>query len=263
MSVSLLDMAECPLTDPNLDIVSELEHKVGSCLCALCECGLHICPGRSQRTRKASFRTSYRVDYPSVKPCKQPLKPFSSSPYRPSNYKFEGLTSHQQAYQPYSLPKRVPSEPRSVSPQLVHSVSSTSYQRDFPNWGPSGVPKKHNPSAHVRTVEAKFQGVTTYEQHYGGSERRKAGPRLRVRPKRESQVHLSEPFCAQTTSQRSFLDPSKCSLNPSFSCGPDSAHISLETPPCHHTTTARLHYSHHPISKSTLLRTKLLRRLIP
>lgn len=255
-------MAECPLTDPNLDIVSELEHKVGSCLCALCECGLHLCPGRPQRTHKGSFLTSYRAAYTITKPCKQPLKYPSASPYRPSRYKFEATTSHQQAYQPYPLPKKALPQPRSASPQLVRSVSSTSYTRDFPNWGPSGVPRKYNPSPPVRAVEGKFQGTTTYGQHYGGSDH-KPGPRLRVRPKRESQVHLSEPFSAQTTSQRAFLDPSKCSLNPSMSLGPDSALVVLETPPCHHTTTARMHYAHHSISKSTLLRTKLLRKLNP
>ena len=256
-------MTECPLTDPDLAIVSELEHKVGTCLCALCECGQHICPGRPQRTFKASFLTSYRSDYTSRRPRRTRMQYSSASPYRPSLFKLDSTTSHKHAYQPYSLPKREVSQSRSTSPLLVRSVSSTSYQRDFPNWGPSKAPLRYNPSPPIRSVEGKFQGMTTYVEHYRGGEGKKRGPLLRIRPKRESQVRLSEPFSAQSTSHRDFLDPSKCPLNPIISMQPDSEYISLETPPCHHTTTAQLHYPHQSISKSTLLRCKLLRKLIP
>ena len=255
-----LYMAACPLADPDLGIVPDMAHKVGTCICALCTCGNHICPGRSQSASKSSFSTSYRTHYTAVKDMTSRLHCPSTSPYRPSRWKLESTTSHQAAYRPYILPKRKPAETKSASPVLHHSSSMSSYKRDYPNWGPTGVPNRHIPSQPIRKSEGKLQGMSTYAQHFT---RLKAGPKLRINPKRESVVRISSPFCASTTSQRDYTDPSQTRLNqPVVSRSYD--YTQVETAQCHHVTTSQVDYrlkADQGIAKMTLLRRKLLRRL--
>ena len=261
MKFMLLYMEEtCPLADPDVGIVSENDHKVGACLCALCTCGTHICPGRLVPSRQSSFVTSYKQAFPAYKSAGVQVKCPSTSPYRPNHWKFEGETCMQRDFRRYDTPEREKKQTRSVSPMLTHSVSYSSYQRDFPNWGPTGVPTKFQPSLPVHNNEMRFQGTSTYDEHFlprGDQPRKPAEPKLRQKGLQTIvQLPDSTTFAMGTTSRRDYTDPMGYKkLNKRVKAPPEEF-IPLQNPACHHSTTSRVNFP----SPDRNLRPVLLRR---
>lgn len=259
-------MEPCPLADPALGIVTEMEHKVGACFCALCTCGEHACPARTNRPKTPSLVSSYRQAYVQHKAQRLALKCPSSSPYRPNLCKFDGETSMRRDFRKYEVQDTLRKETRSVSPMLKHSVSYSSYQRDFPNWGPAGVPSKHVPSLPLRNQEVHFSGTSTYDQHFlplAKSVPRPQEPKLRAQGGSQTSVQLPDNtrFSMGTTARRDYSDPAAyTSINKRVKA-PVEQFLQLQSPDCHHATTSRQHYQlREPCDRSAILRKKLLLR---
>lgn len=158
---------DCPLSDPNLGIVTEAEHRGGACLCPLCTCGEHICPGRRSVSGHVGFRTSYSLAFVPPKIESVGRRRPAAKTYHPAPWKLEKQSSMQRDYPPHPCSDPPHPEARSLSPPLKIAVSVSSTHKDFPNWGPTGaVPSKHAPSRPIRLGELKFQGQSSYDLHY-------------------------------------------------------------------------------------------------
>ncbi|CAG9329989.1 unnamed protein product [Blepharisma stoltei] len=160
----MVDMKNCPLSDPSIGIVSENDHKVGLCLCKYCECGQHACPGNKQDLYlRSTFKTKYSHDYQHLgfdSPIKHEPKRF-----RPNKLKMDFQTTNQHDFKPFTVtPKQTEESP--VSPVKANFSCRTAYASEFPNWG-TQVPvyeKRFHPP--VRSCEIPFRGRSSYSDYY-------------------------------------------------------------------------------------------------
>ena len=55
----------CPLSLDNVPPVADMDHYTGRCLCYMCTCGKHICPGliANPIIPSKAFKSSNNVDY--------------------------------------------------------------------------------------------------------------------------------------------------------------------------------------------------------
>ncbi|CAG9325803.1 unnamed protein product [Blepharisma stoltei] len=142
-------MKECPLSDPSIGVISENDHRVGLCLCPLCTCGKHKCPGpiSIEPYPKSMFNTQYTDNFHKHKPARP--APFKSINNFYSNQLIDFETTSEQFFKPIvtqpvlSLPAYRPNPP----PQMGLS-GLTSYSSNFPSWGTGGV--YYVKQAHIR-----------------------------------------------------------------------------------------------------------------
>lgn len=258
-------MGECPLSDPNLGIVSDVEHRAGACLCPLCTCGEHVCPGRRSFNVHMSFRTSYSVAFPRHKTPAAGKRRASAQTYQPKPWKLESESSMHRDFPPHPYSGQPPPVLRSLSPSLKPSVSVSSTHKDFPNWGPPGiVPTKHPPVRPTRLGELKFSGQSSYDLHY--CTRSQSVDVSNTRPisrANSTTFRLSAgPGHFETTSKRSYETPSKWAVI-GREKGPGSAIVQKVTPGYLRVSTMKSDYKA-PLrmDPSAMLRRKLKHRLL-
>lgn len=77
--------ADCPLSSPNIGLITETDHRVGLCLCPLCTCGTHECPSnrRPEPYLKSAYTTSYCANF-QTKQNWPPVKVSYKKPFLPS-----------------------------------------------------------------------------------------------------------------------------------------------------------------------------------
>jgi hypothetical protein len=249
----------CLLSDPDLGIITENDHKVGKCLCALCTCGKHRCPGK-RLVRYNSLESSYQADYKSHKPVAVPRAgPFL--PYIQASGVMDLRSTMQTDYQPPASPvKSEMLRVEAVSPQLAF-VGSSSYAANYPDWGPSQPQIEHRPYYQSHTEDLQFQGQSSYRRAYKQLETR-SFDRLSPPPRSRSILGLAgEGMARDTTARRSFQ------LRPGYGDytftrpKEKSDYTPLRSPPCHHVTTSLVSFSGaQPGSKDPQL---LRRRKLP
>ena len=147
----------CPLSDPNLGIIPENDHRVGLCLCRFCTCNTHICKANKPPGPylSSTFSTKYKREYRS--------KDFDVSlrgepqRYTPNTQKMDFVTSNSQFYSPIKPEKRkmTPTIPRRTQRELLER---TSYANDYPNWGPYMVVREKTWHPPVRLTDIPFSG---------------------------------------------------------------------------------------------------------
>jgi len=157
--------SKCPLSDPELGIISENDHRVGLCLCQFCTCSEHICPSfKLQDAYPQSFyQTKYKLDY---KPheLNPPLRQ-EQKRYIPNNQPMDLRTTHQTVYQPYTLQIKRSQSARSITPTLK-LCNTTTYKKEFPNWGPHDVDHYKRFQPPLRSTELPFQEHSTYKNSF-------------------------------------------------------------------------------------------------
>lgn len=128
---------DCPLSDPEIGIISENDHRVGNCLCEHCTCGIHRCPYYKPRSY-LPYVSNYRANY-SPKPFDRPLKQPEKS-YIPSQQKMDLNTTNHTDFVAYSLPNKILKKPVRQTRRL-EMVSKSAYNSDFANWGAYSIPR--------------------------------------------------------------------------------------------------------------------------
>ena len=227
---------QCILSDPEVGIVTENDHKVGKCLCSLCTCGQHVCPRLPLprfRTYDTSYKRSYRRLKTEVVKKAGPYLPFYNSPGR-----METKTSMQMDYQSPKLPAPVRlSRVQSSSPKF-NFIGTSSYSVDYPDWGPAVPTHEKRPIIPSRLRDVKFVGASTYSRHYIPSTGSFEPSRLSPIGNRGLVGLTQLPVDSSTTHQRVYqqLDASFHQLNPRVRPKPEQP-LRLATPPCHHVTT--------------------------
>ena len=96
---------ECPLLNPNLPPVTDMDHNIRNCFCYMCACGKHDCPANyrlKQMCHSNHFKTNYKLYY------KKPIL-IKSKMYKPSdhyvkpNFPIEKATICQSTYIPHII----------------------------------------------------------------------------------------------------------------------------------------------------------------
>ena len=155
----------CPVSDPDLGLISENDHRVGLCICRFCTCSEHICPSVMPREPylKSTLYSKYQDEY-KKKPFDSNLCP-SGRRYYPNTQRMELKTTAGNDYTLKELPKRVKKEER-PSPVKTRLNNITSKGNDYPNWGITGslIEKTWHPP--VRSTEIPFYGSSSYRDNY-------------------------------------------------------------------------------------------------
>ena len=152
--------SQCVLLDPEVGIICENDHKVGLCLCQFCSCGQHVCPAQSFRPALPT-RSLYRTEFV---PKRVTLTPKAAPPLRVRrSHKMDLATTHSQDFVPHA----VSAHPRRVAPTLSQTlpmVTSSSYSREYKDWGtsPVQVEKHWHPPVH----SIPFAGESSYRYSY-------------------------------------------------------------------------------------------------
>ena len=213
---------DCVLNDPELPLVSEIEHKIGKCYCHLCECGKHICPSVNKMRctyNKGNFLTSYKVQYdprdadPTLNSPMFRRKLQTQGSTRISDVKMDLTTTKQQDFQlPSSVDQPKPAYySQATTTHDLKFTGRSAYQVNFPNWGPNEIERMRHASLPYRGHEIKFNPRTTY-----GSEFRRGSLSKEEPPRRKttggidlmtkSPISPSKNFFAQTTSGSTYRD---------------------------------------------------------
>lgn len=193
----------CPVTNPDLPPVGEMEHFVERCFCYLCTCGKHICPKvqRRRTTSSSMYATNYRVDY--SRKSGEASKPMSAWLFSANRLPMDLQTVHQRDYQPYTIEHVAVPEPMETQPS-VPFISRTSYQEMFPNWGPSGYAQIKPSNLPYRGAECKLDPKTTYAKDFQHHQATAPGVPRPPEAKCTSLMRTGVEFYGQTTNQGSY-----------------------------------------------------------
>ena len=228
---------ECPLTNPNIDIIPENNHLVGICLCQFCTCGKHICPKNrhlSSHYLHDSFDTSYSRSFRKTV-TEAPYKPRAIK-YKPNRQKMDFATTNSINYQPRApIVKQVPLG-SSYSPAKTTLLSTTAYSYYYPDWGKQKINYEKVWHAPVRSVDIPFRGETSYSREYSKIDLNKV---TNFDPKKFAacQSHISispkAAFNPHTTYSEKMQDYSHTRLN---------THVKVKSPMAVATPATATHY---------------------
>ena len=132
-----LSYLDCPLSNSNLPIVSDTEHRAGHCFCHHCTCGIHSCPGESSKfigSTSLSWATQYKKDYkPKYNPRETPIIPQEYKSFMKTSVSSKSISTSQSEYTPQAFIKSENFKPSSTQTGMKFCGRS-SYERDFAEW---------------------------------------------------------------------------------------------------------------------------------
>ena len=128
---------DCPLSNPDLPIVSDTEHKAGHCFCHHCSCGLHTCPGGINKysgSTSLSRSSKYKQDYKLKHGQREtPIIPQEYKSFLKTSTSSKHLSTNQSEYTQQDIIKSESFKPSSMKSNMKFS-GRTSYERDFTEW---------------------------------------------------------------------------------------------------------------------------------
>ncbi|CAG9335786.1 unnamed protein product [Blepharisma stoltei] len=157
----------CALNNPNLPPVSEMEHMVDQCLCHLCNCGKHLCPGEYRRMLKSTssqFSTTYKLKYPKYPP--QPPSTARDLSYRHTNFHIDATSMYKKDFQAFPLEPKKAKEVKTPDSFKLKFASRSSYQQDFQGYGEYRAQRAAVSSLPFRGDELKLQAVSNYAKEF-------------------------------------------------------------------------------------------------
>lgn len=122
----------CPLSNANIDIVSEQDHYNHQCICYMCNCKNHTCPARKTILFPAStFKSSYQTSYKRCKkPVVQAVRP-ACVQHNPVANKMDLRTTHMMDY-PVQKVVRTPVKNRPSTPgNNMKFAGNSQYRNSF------------------------------------------------------------------------------------------------------------------------------------
>ena len=128
---------DCPLSSPDLPIVSDIEHKAGHCFCHHCACGLHTCPGglnKFSRSTSLSWSSKYKQDYKVKHGHREtPIMPKEYKSFLKTSTSSNHLSTNHSEFTQQDFIKSESFKPNSMKANVKFSGRS-SYERDFTEW---------------------------------------------------------------------------------------------------------------------------------
>ncbi|OMJ94105.1 hypothetical protein SteCoe_2735 [Stentor coeruleus] len=198
----------CPLDNPDLPIVSELEHRTGHCYCHHCICETHICPGpvfKLATSARPNYLSAYKIEY-----VKKPL--ISETPILPKEYKsflktsskINQISTKQSDFKDQGLVKSESCKPKNFQSNLKFS-GRTSYDRDFTDWGAESNLIRANPLPYRGYMLRPWNLESNYQQNYRAYPNSKSSFGItQTGFGAKSLVHPSDANFFETTTQRTF-----------------------------------------------------------
>lgn len=244
----------CPVSDPNIGIISENDHRVGLCLCKFCECGQHICPNPLSKDLypNSTYMSKYKEDFKKAS-FSLSLKPIPIS-YRPNELKMDLRTTNQEDYKPFSVSPAKTKDLEWPAKSNIKSPARSAYAHDFVNWGPTHIQIEKRFHPPFRSSEIPFKGQSSYNNNFypinketadlywtNGSELNAAGSKIVLGQKERSMF--------QTTYGDNMQDYSKNELNRLISVKPVSQEIFISIPGNFTTTSKNYYQGSFPESK--------------
>ena len=122
----------CPVSDPDLGLISENDHRVGLCICRFCTCKQHVCPSvmPPEPYLKSTLYSKYQKEY-KQKPFDTNLRP-SGRRYYQNTQRMDLLTTAGKDYTPKELPRR-PKTQIKATPVKTRLNNITSNANDYPD----------------------------------------------------------------------------------------------------------------------------------
>ena len=201
--------AQCPLERLSLQPVGMSAHYLDRCYCYLCKCGQHVCPGDLKKTRTLpkGWKSHYQETYQSNKDYKPVIEMKPVIQYSlPRPTKMDLKTTKQIHFQdPKSPPIVLPR--RKYTPNNIKLVSSSSYQRDFPNWKPGETVLFKPMELPYRGDLVTFKCKSTYQDEFI-AERPKEHFALKNGRKRSDPIAVLNDFYGTSSSRTQYKPPS-------------------------------------------------------
>jgi hypothetical protein len=175
-TLSLTMEDSCALNEVDIPLVGEVDHSINKCFCYLCSCGKHICPG-DYRTRhagvKLSMASTYKKNFNRRVKNLSPLDPDQLNRLRTRNGvrgspRMDLVTINKQDFVKFDAVE-IPKAPLYSQAKTTYDIpflGRSNYQANFPNWGPTGVPKARHASLPYRGDEIHMDIGTTYTNQY-------------------------------------------------------------------------------------------------
>lgn len=163
MERSHLKLGVCALSDPDLGIITENDHKVGQCLCKFCNCGSHTCPYSNVKL-SVTVKSNYSREF-FPKQCETRLKR-KPKEYRPNPLPMDLKTMNMAEYVNYPQYTRV-SAMTPVYKKIEQTILGVSdYKRQFLDWGPREVEytRKWHPT--TRSTGIAFKASSKYQEEF-------------------------------------------------------------------------------------------------
>ena len=228
---------QCPLDNPNIDIIPENNHLVGICLCEFCKCGKHICPKNRHLAPKYlsdSFSTSYSRHFKQAQ-FDVPYK-VHPIPYKPNSQKMDFTTTNSINFKGHSVNLVEKKVTGSYSSPKKTLFSTTAYKYNYPDWGHQKINYEKGWHAPVRSVDIPFRGDTAYSREFLKIDLKKVH---NFNPKKfdACQSHISispsDSFNPRTTYNEKMKDFSRSRLN---------THVEIPIPKAVSTPATSNHY---------------------
>jgi len=234
----------CPMDNPELPPVGEMEHFVARCYCFLCNCGKHTCPAAARKRTeflKSMYDTNYKVAY--YRKNGLPGLPLRLEEYRNRSIPMDLMTIKQRDYLPFKVQPERSFKPHSAL-QSVQFVCRSSYQASFPNWGPTEVIRVKPLSLPYRGDQVKIEPKSTYGHDFlqplktsDTFEQFVKSARVGTTAVSTGPMAAGTEFYGQTTTMRNFKSLKKIP-RPVIEDHHDE-YLSIESPKTHFMTTYR------------------------
>jgi hypothetical protein len=128
---------DCPLSSPDLPIVSDTEHRAGHCFCHHCSCGLHSCPGGGSKflgCTSLSWSSKYKQDYKGKHGSREtPIVPKEYKSFMKTSTSSKHMSTNHSEFTPQDFIKSESFKPSHMQANVKFSGRS-SYERDFTEW---------------------------------------------------------------------------------------------------------------------------------
>lgn len=161
----------CVLNDDDMPPIAEMDHLTRRCLCYLCTCSTHECPGDkylNKYTASSAFTTIYKKDYKRkfLSNYNEARRTFEE--YRSTCLPMELKTTNQVEYRPFKI-EQVESAVSDIPQSNLRFTGKSFYSTEFPNWGPSYVEHEKEHFLPYRGKGLKLDVRTTYGSDFKGS----------------------------------------------------------------------------------------------
>lgn len=158
---------ECPLLNKDIGVISEIDHSTGTCLCSLCTCKKHICPGTyfHEPYPKSIYSSQYSSSFQQKTPTKTAKFSYPTNFFPLKCLDFE--TTNSLCYTPHPIVSTKTIErPRPQSAPKALQSYSTTYANSYLHWEVPAFPIMKQEHIDHTKAELKLTDKTIYSENF-------------------------------------------------------------------------------------------------
>lgn len=161
----------CVLDGDNVPPIPEMDHLNRRCLCYLCTCDVHVCPGNRMFGRlsaTSAFKSIYKKDYKRKQAANHSETSCSLKLLRSNSAPMDLKTTNREDFQPYKFEQKEPAKFDILQPSL-RFMGRSLYNSEYPNWGPAFVGYEKHYHLPYRGKDLRLDVRTTYGSEFVGN----------------------------------------------------------------------------------------------